>query len=32
MLAYQTWRHLPSNIPSATGAEHPAILGKVTYA
>jgi len=32
MLAYQTWRHLPSNIPSATGAERPAILGKVSYA
>ncbi len=31
MLAYQTWRHLPSNIPSATGAERPAILGKVSY-
>jgi anhydro-N-acetylmuramic acid kinase len=32
MLAYQTWRHLPSNIPSATGAGRPAILGKVSYA
>ena len=32
MLAYQTWRRLPSNIPSATGAERPAILGKVSYA
>ena len=32
MLAYQTWRHLPSNIPSATGAERLAILGKVSYA
>jgi anhydro-N-acetylmuramic acid kinase len=32
MLAYQTRRHLPSNIPSATGAERPAILGKVSYA
>jgi anhydro-N-acetylmuramic acid kinase len=32
MLAYQTWRHLPSNIPSATGAERPTILGKVSYA
>jgi anhydro-N-acetylmuramic acid kinase len=31
MLAYQTWRRLPSNIPSATGAERPAILGKVSY-
>ena len=32
LLAYQTWRRLPSSIPSATGAQHPAILGKVSYA
>ena len=32
LLAYQTWRHLPSNIPSATGANRPAILGKISYA
>ena len=32
LLAYQTWRRLPSNIPSATGAVRPAILGKVSYA
>lgn len=32
LLAYQTWRRLPSNIPSATGAARPAILGKITYA
>lgn len=32
LLAYQTWRHVPSNIPSATGAERPAILGKISYA
>jgi len=32
LLAYQTWRRLPSNIPSATGATRPAILGKVSYA
>ena len=32
LLAYQTWRHLPSNVPSATGAGRPAILGKVSYA
>jgi anhydro-N-acetylmuramic acid kinase len=32
LLAYQTWRHLPSNVPSATGAKRPAILGKVSYA
>jgi anhydro-N-acetylmuramic acid kinase len=31
LLAYQTWRHLPSNIPSATGAERAVILGKVSY-
>jgi anhydro-N-acetylmuramic acid kinase len=32
LLAYQTWRHSPSNVPSATGADRPAILGKVSYA
>jgi len=32
LLAYQTWRRLPSNVPSATGAQRPAILGKVSYA
>ena len=32
LLAYQTWRRTPSNIPSATGARRPAILGKVSYA
>jgi anhydro-N-acetylmuramic acid kinase len=32
LLAYQTWRHRPGNIPSATGAAQPAILGQVTYA
>ena len=31
LLAYQTWRRLPSNVPSATGAERPAILGKVSH-
>lgn len=31
LLAYQTWRHVPSNIPSATGASRPAILGKVSH-
>jgi len=32
LLAYQTWRRLPSNVPSATGAERLTILGKVSYA
>jgi anhydro-N-acetylmuramic acid kinase len=32
LLAYQTWRRMPSNVPSATGADRPAILGKVSYA
>ena len=32
LLAYQTWNRQPSNIPSATGARQPAILGKISYA
>ena len=32
LLAYQTWRRQPANVPSATGASRPAILGKITYA
>ena len=31
VLAYQTWHRQPSNIPSATGAARPAILGKISY-
>ena len=31
LLAYQTWHRLPGNIPSATGARRPAVLGKVSY-
>lgn len=31
LLAFQTWHRRPSNIPSATGAKRPAILGKVSY-
>ncbi len=31
LLAHQTWRRLPSNVPSATGARRPTILGKVSY-
>jgi len=31
LLAYQTWRRLPSNVPSATGAKQSVILGKVCF-
>jgi anhydro-N-acetylmuramic acid kinase len=31
ILAYQTWLRQPGNVPSATGASKPAILGKVCY-
>ncbi len=31
LLAYQTWHHRPGNIPSATGASRPVILGQITY-
>jgi len=31
LLAFQTWHHRPSNVPSATGAKRPAILGKISY-
>jgi len=32
LMAYETFHHRPSNLPSATGANHPAILGKISYA
>ena len=32
LMAYETWNRRPSNIPSATGAKRPAILGKISYA
>ena len=32
LLAWQTWHRLPGNVPSATGAKRPAILGQLTYA
>lgn len=31
LLAYETWNRRPSNMPSATGAKRPAILGKISY-
>jgi anhydro-N-acetylmuramic acid kinase len=32
LLAWLTWNGLPGNVPSATGASRPVVLGKVTYA
>jgi len=32
LLAYETWHRRPSNLPPATGAKKPAILGKISYA
>jgi len=32
ILAYETFHQRPSNLPSATGALQPAILGKISYA
>jgi anhydro-N-acetylmuramic acid kinase len=32
LMAYETYHQRPSNLPSATGAHRPAILGKITYA
>ncbi len=31
VLAHQTWLRQASNIPSATGARYPAVLGKISY-
>ena len=31
VLAFETWNRRPSNVPAATGAKRPAILGKVSY-
>jgi anhydro-N-acetylmuramic acid kinase len=32
LLAYETFYQRPANIPAATGARRPAILGKISYA
>ena len=32
LLAYETFHQRPSNLPSATGARGPVILGKISYA
>lgn len=32
LLAYQTWHRRPGNVPCATGASRPVVLGKITYA
>ncbi len=31
VLAYRTWRRQASNLPSATGARRPVLLGNLTY-
>ena len=32
LMAFETWNRRASNVPSATGARRPAILGKISYA
>ncbi len=32
LLAYESFHRRPTNLPSATGARRPAILGKISYA
>ena len=32
VLAHETWHRRPTNVPSATGAKRPAMLGKIAYA
>jgi anhydro-N-acetylmuramic acid kinase len=31
LLAWQTWHHRAGNVPKATGASRPAILGQITH-
>lgn len=32
LLAWATWHRLPGNVPSATGAKRPAVLGQIAFA
>lgn len=32
LMAWMSWHQLPGNVPSATGAKQPAILGQISYA
>jgi anhydro-N-acetylmuramic acid kinase len=32
LLAWNTWHHLPGNLPAATGASRSVVLGRVSYA
>lgn len=32
LLAWLTWHHLPGNLSSATGADRPVVLGKISHA
>ena len=31
LLAWMTWHRRPGNVPAATGAKRPVVLGQVTY-
>jgi anhydro-N-acetylmuramic acid kinase len=30
VMAYESWHHRPSNVPAATGARRPVVLGKIS--
>jgi anhydro-N-acetylmuramic acid kinase len=31
ILAHETWNRRPSNVPAATGAKRPVVLGKISW-